>query len=48
MTETTKEKFEKPDAEVVTFGTEDVIVTSGTCSGECNTVCKGNCYSVVS
>ena len=38
----TKEKFEKPDAEMVTFSAEDVIVTSG-CSGDCIKVCENDC-----
>lgn len=31
------EKFEKPEMEKVMFEAEDVIVTSGSCSGNCPT-----------
>lgn len=41
----TKEKFEKPDAEMVTFSAEDVIVTSG-CSGDCGSVCNPDCIVI--
>ncbi len=39
----TKEKFEKPDAEVVEFSAEDVIVTSGACREDCIKVCQDDC-----
>ncbi len=30
-----REKFKKPEMDVVTFNAEDIIVTSGSCSGNC-------------
>lgn len=38
-------KFEKPAMEVITFS-NDVIATSGGCSGECYSVCMGQCRQV--
>lgn len=43
VNEMTKEKFEKPDAEVVEFSAEDVIVTSGACREDCIKVCQDDC-----
>ncbi len=40
-----REKFEKPEMEMVTFDAEDIIVTS-TCSGYCLWECKPNCTMV--
>ncbi len=43
----TKEKFEKPEMEVVEFDSEDVIVTS-TCASDhyCVVDCQPNCSNV--
>jgi hypothetical protein len=43
-----REKFEKPEMEMVTFDAEDVIVTSSTCpcEGYCVLECTGKCEFV--
>jgi predicted oxidoreductase len=41
-----KMKFEKPEMEKVMFEAEDVIVTSGGCTGNCNVICDNDCMTV--
>ncbi len=41
-----KERFEKPNMEKIMFEAEDVIVTSGGCSGDCVSICQNNCRDV--
>ncbi len=41
-----KEKFEKPTLEIVSFTCEDIIRTSGGCSGDCLEVCSGVCHHI--
>lgn len=41
-----KMKFEKPEMEKVMFEAEDVIVTSGGCTGKCNVICGDDCITV--
>lgn len=36
-------KFEKPEMEKVMFEAEDVIVTSGGCTGQCQHICSNDC-----
>ena len=43
-----REKFEKPAMEKIKFEAEDIIVTSGGCSGHCNMVCNNDCMQVCS
>lgn len=38
--------FEMPCMELVTFSSEDVICTSGGCTGKCNQVCENDCIQV--
>lgn len=40
------EKFERPEMKIIKFDAEDVIVTSGGCSGDCVFVCSEDCLSV--
>ena len=41
-----KMKFEKPEMEKVMFEAEDVIVTSGGCTGDCQHICSNDCMMV--
>ena len=41
-----REKFEKPAMEKIKFEAEDIIVTSGGCSGQCNMICDTDCMRV--
>lgn len=41
-----KEKFEKPTLEIVSFSYEDIITTSGGCSGDCSHICDNDCIEV--
>lgn len=41
-----KERFLKPEMEVITFSGEDIITTSG-CSGDCGAICTNYCGGYV-
>lgn len=45
-----KEKFLKPEMEVITFNGEDIITTSGCgkdCPTNCGMICANDCITVV-
>lgn len=43
-----KARMEKPQMEMVMFEAEDIITSSGGCSGDCIKVCTNDCIEVCS
>lgn len=41
-----KARMEKPQMEMVEFEAEDIITSSGGCSGDCIKVCTNECINV--
>ncbi len=40
-----KESFKKPKMQMISFEAEDIIITSGGCTSDCDPVCENHCKS---